>query len=538
MAELQKREARALPRRCIFITLGVRKKKGAVTPFNTFSAGIVMNECVECYVVCVICDLLNTLFLLFGAHAQPLPTVLFPFCGIAFSISRLAAMVSSSSALIDKKKKVNRTFLFENYPSRKIALRVAYHGHLHDGLAKQEETKNTIEEIVNDALKRVRLIPPDGPHNFGRCGRTDKGVSALGNCVSFTVRASSWPSDDPQKPPLDYCNMLNNVLPTSIRIIGFAFVEDDFDARFSCISRTYRYYFCHRGLNLDAMKHAAQSFLGVHDFRNFCKMDVVNVSNFHRNVWSVGIYPSELASEMVSYFEITANSFLYHQIRCTMEVLFSVGRGLESPDVVKQLLERGDCKPHYPLADGTPLILWDCGFRDIHWQISRKAFLTAERELQDICTALMIRATAADGIRRQLFRWYADSVDPDGTKVVQRPATVGKVDQWSITGCDLTDPRNHDAIKSRKYQLFALMMAEESDTENGMISEVHADAVISHVPKGYVKLLDRESGRTYEQQVQELTGKKRTRYEVNEAKKAAGNAINEGKRSMCEENDA
>ncbi|KPA83174.1 putative pseudouridine synthase A-like protein [Leptomonas pyrrhocoris] len=286
---------------------------------------------------------------------------------------------SSSLPLIPRtlganKKKLEKAFLFDRYPSRKIALRLAYHGHVHDGLAKQKETDNTVEGIVCDALRRVRLIPEDGPHNFGRCGRTDKGVSALGNAFSLTARASCTADAAPQLPPLDYCNMLNNVLTPTIRIVGFAYVDDAFDARFSCVSRTYRYYFCHRGLNVAAMQQAAAHLIGTHNFRNFCKMDVVNVSNFTRTVLTAEVCTSADLPELISYFEITANSFLYHQIRCTMTVLFLVGRGVESPSVVPALLERGDCKPAYPLADGTPLVLWNCGFAGLQWQLSRRAF--------------------------------------------------------------------------------------------------------------------------------------------------------------------
>lgn len=88
--------------------------------------------------------------------------------------------------------------------------------------------------------------------------------------------------------------MLNYILPPTIRIVGHAVVDDSFDARFSCKSRTYRYYFCHRGLNVQAMQKAASYLHGTHNFRNLCKTDVVNVCNFTRTVHSVGIYASEL----------------------------------------------------------------------------------------------------------------------------------------------------------------------------------------------------------------------------------------------------
>ncbi|RNF25729.1 putative pseudouridine synthase A-like protein [Trypanosoma conorhini] len=406
-----------------------------------------------------------------------------------------------------RQRQEERPFVFANYPSRKVAIRLAYHGHLYDGLAKQEETPNTVEAYVLTALKRVRLIPQDGPHDLARCGRTDKGVSALGNAFSLTVRASSWPTDSPQKPPLDYCAMINSALPVTIRIVGWAYVGESFDARFSCVGRTYRYYFCHRGLNLEAMNNAAVRLKGVHNFRNFCKTDVVNVSNYERDVRSVGIVTSETLPELVSYLEIHANSFLYHQIRCTMEVLFLVGRGLEEPEVVTQLLERGDRKPVYPLADGRPLVLWDCHFEGLRWSISQRAFMVVEQELLDIATALLLRSSVADSMRSQLFAWYGGDTDAEGKMIAAQPSGGQIADRWSVSGCDWTDERTHASLRVRRYDLFALSRQREEGASGPLSS------------RPYTKLLDRETERSFGEEVEALSKKKRARFESNMEKK-------------------
>ncbi len=77
----------------------------------------------------------------------------------------------------------------------------------------------------------------------------------------------------------------------------------------------------------------------------------------------------------VLYFEITGTSFLYHQIRCMMAVLFMVGRGVESPDVVLRLMDVAACpaKPLYDLALDAPLTLFDCGFGGLQWLYSTGA---------------------------------------------------------------------------------------------------------------------------------------------------------------------
>jgi tRNA pseudouridine38/39 synthase len=50
-------------------------------------------------------------------------------------------------------------------------------------------------------------------------------------------------------------------------------------------------------------------------------------------------------------------------------VLFMVGRHLESPQIVETLLDttKVPAKPIYEMASEIPLVLYDCGFEDLHW---------------------------------------------------------------------------------------------------------------------------------------------------------------------------
>merc|ERR1712224_796245 len=105
-----------------------------------------------------------------------------------------------------------------------------------------------------------------------------KGVHAAGNYIALQLRlkpvkasseAASVHQDD-----YDYVSILNGVLPADIRILAAARTPSpDFDARFSCMYRLYRYFFPLSGEDMPRMSLAAQSFLGEHDFRNYCKMD-------------------------------------------------------------------------------------------------------------------------------------------------------------------------------------------------------------------------------------------------------------------------
>jgi tRNA pseudouridine(38-40) synthase len=171
---------------------------------------------------------------------------------------------------------------------------------------------------------------------------------------------------------VDYCYLLNKVLPSNIRALGWTEVTSGFSARFSAKSRTYRYFFTKKNRNILAMQQAAKYLLGEHDFRNLCKMDVVNVSNFVREIYSseIKIFQSHSEDSMLSIWmlEITGIAFLWHMIRCIMSVLLMVGDNLETPEIIPYLLDIDKCKskPHYDMAEELPLVLHNCNFENLH----------------------------------------------------------------------------------------------------------------------------------------------------------------------------
>lgn len=83
--------------------------------------------------------------------------------------------------------KAKRAFDFSAHGRRHVALKIAYLGWGYQGFASQENTSNTIEEKLFEALIKTRLVESRQTSNYHRCGRTDKGVSAFGQ-----VRANTW----------------------------------------------------------------------------------------------------------------------------------------------------------------------------------------------------------------------------------------------------------------------------------------------------------------------------------------------------------
>ncbi|KAM9175384.1 tRNA pseudouridine(38/39) synthase isoform 2-T2 [Mergus octosetaceus] len=176
------------------------------------------------------------------------------------------------SASRKHRKQQQRPFDFSAYSRRHVALKIAYLGWGYQGFASQENTSNTIEEKLFEALKKTCLVDDRQTSNYHRCGRTDKGVSAFGQVISLDLRSNlseekklngckgnSEGKNSKSEEELCYTHILNRVLPPDIRVLAWSPVEPDFSARFSCLRRTYRYFFPCADLDVALMHAAAQS---------------------------------------------------------------------------------------------------------------------------------------------------------------------------------------------------------------------------------------------------------------------------------------
>jgi len=322
-------------------------------------------------------------------------------------IVRLSELDRISSR--QRKTHTEKPFDFSAQPLRKIALKFCYSGWEYNGLAFQEghTPLPTVEEVLFNALTQTRLVNPDGGLKgcgWERCGRTDCGVSAAGQVISLWVRSALKSNKDvdqgdgeggkgepdSRKSELHYVSILNRVLPDTIRVLAWSPVSPDFSARFACRYRHYKYFFSSRGLDLSLMQNAADRLVGEHDFRNLCKLDPAKqITNFKRGVLEAKINavsnPEGVVTDNTPFvLDLVGTSFLYHQVRHIMAILFLVGTGLEHPSVISALLnvdadhptksqglEVVDRKPVYQMTDGFPLMLWDCGYSDsdVRWRV-------------------------------------------------------------------------------------------------------------------------------------------------------------------------
>ncbi|RKP30278.1 tRNA pseudouridine synthase [Metschnikowia bicuspidata] len=269
-----------------------------------------------------------------------------------------------------------RKFDFARFTTRFVAFRFAYLGWNYNGLNYQQGPTPlpTVEQEILEAMATARLITSADPAacDFSRCGRTDKGVSALNQVISLTVRSSLAPENHAKKEmdaqELPYIAILNSLLPTDIRITAVCLhPPPGFDARFSCRYRHYKYLFRQDGLEIARMLQAAAMYEGTHDFRNFCKVDgSKQITNHVREVYSAQIVHH---CDDFYVFDLKGSAFLWHQVRCMIAVLFLVGQKLEEPTIVQDLLDvtKFPGKPAYAMASDVPLVLYDCVFPEMEW---------------------------------------------------------------------------------------------------------------------------------------------------------------------------
>ena len=365
-----------------------------------------------------------------------------------------------------KNKQKERPFDMSKYSQRHVALKVAYLGWNYMGFAAQtdEETIPTVEGRLFQALQRCKLITTVDECQFTRCGRTDKGVSGLGQVVSLKVR-----SNGPEKPEITYVDTLNRLLPDDIRVLAWAPVDANFNSRFDCKSRTYKYFFTKGDLDLDAMRKGADYFLGQHDFRNFCKLDPSkNITNYERRVVSLDINPITpsapgLANTEFYEVELKGTAFLWHQVRCIMSILFLIGQKLEEPEIVQDLLNisKIESRPDYPMASELPLLLYDCEFENIDWVVGKGASVSRiYQHWRELWSANMTRALLCQTFMQYMQPFPVD----DGKKTLteyleiedRQPTVVlgGGREQKSARYKQLLDRQrcDSDEVKKQKYR--------------------------------------------------------------------------------------
>jgi tRNA pseudouridine38-40 synthase len=207
-------------------------------------------------------------------------------------------------------------------------------------------------------------------------GRTDAGVHARHQVASF-----------PDAADLDLTAVvrsLRTMLAPEISIHAMAVAPDGFDARFSAVRRSYRYFIdespspdplqAHRiwhlgeSLDLDAMNRAAGALVGPHDFASLCR--AVEGGTTERTVaeaeWSrqgtrhqaPGTSQIPNGEDGLLVFSVSAKAFCHQMVRSMVALCADVGRGRVAAEAVPGILEQRDRNAARGVAPPHGLTLW------------------------------------------------------------------------------------------------------------------------------------------------------------------------------------
>lgn len=256
-------------------------------------------------------------------------------------------------------------------------LTIAYDGTAFHGWQVQPGLR-TVQGILAETLLRLTgedLLPQGS-------GRTDAGVHALAQVVSFSL--------DAPIPPANLRLALNRTLPASIRVLTAEELPEPFHARHHARSKTYEYrlfprkpprtgpitpaericppflapyvWDCSWRVDLDLLQQAAQHVLGEHDFTSFAAHDpdratrIADTTNPAHNIRT--IFASDWRRQDDLYlYTVTGNGFLHHMVRNLVGTFVDAASGRIAPSDIPAILAARTRRAAGPTAPASGLFL-------------------------------------------------------------------------------------------------------------------------------------------------------------------------------------
>jgi len=219
---------------------------------------------------------------------------------------------------------------------------------------------------VQAEVERALATLHGGPRRVTAAGRTDAGVHARGQVVTF--------AEEKPLPLRAYVQGMNSLLPQDVAVRAARLEPDGFDARRSARWKRYRYAIDNAAtrspltrlqawqqfqpLNVAAMRLAARHLAGRHDFTAFQASDCA-CRHAVREVRRL-----DVRGEMGGRIEVVveATAFVRHMVRAIVGTLVEVGLGKRSPDSMPGLLESRDRSGAGPTAPPQGLCLEEVFF--------------------------------------------------------------------------------------------------------------------------------------------------------------------------------
>jgi len=200
-------------------------------------------------------------------------------------------------------------------------------------------------------------------------GRTDAGVHAVGQVVSFTAH---------DRFPVDRLGIaLNSALPGDLSVRDATLAPGEFSARLSALERCYTYlvwnrpepsaparrwsHFDYRPLDLEAMRAGALPLVGQHDFVSFCGVEPESGGT----VRTLNAIEVERDGALVR-LHFRARGFLHRMVRIITGTLLEIGCGKRAPDETRAILAAADRRVAGPTAPPQGLFLVEVRYPDFN----------------------------------------------------------------------------------------------------------------------------------------------------------------------------
>lgn len=241
----------------------------------------------------------------------------------------------------------------------RVRLDLAYDGTDFSGWAHQPG-RRTVQGTVESALATVLRCPVP----VTVAGRTDAGVHAIGQVAHADLPAVA--------PPQRFADRLRGVLPADVGLRALTPAPEGFDARFSALSRSYRYRVTdgfldplrrrdtlawRRLLEAAAMHTAGQRLLGEHDFAAYCRAR--EGSTTLRRLLRLDVTREP---DGVIALTAEADAFCHSMVRALVGALLVVGDGHQPVNWPAAVLAHGRRDPAVTVAPAHGLTLVEVGY--------------------------------------------------------------------------------------------------------------------------------------------------------------------------------
>ncbi len=269
----------------------------------------------------------------------------------------------------------------------RIAVKLGYIGQGYFGYQRQLG-KRTVEGCIIRALKECRLIIGPRRSCFSSAGRTDRGVSALGQVVAF----------DAKDPATAVCRRLGSHLPDDIFAWASTEVHPAFNPRREAREKTYLYLLDDADLPRSSLEAACRLFLGCHDFSSFSRPSERTAFRSVDRIWIEGTHPAWIC--------FASRGFLWTQVRKMVSAIEAVARGDLRPEQITEALT-GSRRLAVAPAPPENLILWDICYPGLDFRVDQTTYRRAKEFLEQSARRLEIDRAVRRAILRGISREHA-----------------------------------------------------------------------------------------------------------------------------------